>query len=97
MPGNRFRSSPKLVDLYIGQCSLKTRSEDILYHCNRHLSVDPINCEELNCRNPSVKSFKLTISLYDRDYMLLPENWPRGVYVRRFFSKQSPTINWEDY
>ena len=104
MPGNRFRGSPKQVELYIGQCTMKTRNEDIVYHCNKHLSVEPISCDELNCRTPNVKSFKLTIDLSDLEYMLQPENWPRGVYVRRFISGKSwnnsntvTAINWQDY
>ena len=98
-PSYNFRSAPKLVDVYVGRCITRTTCNDILNHCQEYLYVNPNSCVELNCKIPFTKSFKLTVDLSDRDYLLMPENWPRGVYVRKFYTAKflTTTEQIQDY
>ena len=85
-PRYNFRGTPKLMDIYVGRCMDRTTCNDVINHCEKYLFVKPNACVELNCKIPYTKSFKLTVDLADRDYLLRPENWPFGVYVRKFYT-----------
>ena len=79
--------APRVVDIYVGGCSLETTSQNIEDFCRKN-DVVCRKSEELKTKSEWYKSFKISITSGDRDKVLSPEIWPEGVFVRKFFSSR---------
>ena len=88
-----LRSSGRNMDLFIGRCELNTTIEDIKSHCRDSCNVNVIECIDLQSKSQYFKSFKINVSLSDRNRLLAPELWPEGIIVKKFFRRRSQTLN----
>ncbi|CAF2129717.1 unnamed protein product [Rotaria magnacalcarata] len=83
--GIKFRSVKKFYDLFIGQCELSVSCEDIKDYVKSEHSIEINEIEKLVTRNNSVNSFKINLSLTDRDKLLSGDLWPEGIVCRKFY------------
>lgn len=74
----------KIVDLFVGGCSLQSTTIIIEDHC-KSLDVNPSKVEELKTKSEWYKAFKISVNLSQREKLIDPKSWPVGVYVRKFF------------
>jgi len=76
------------LDIFVGGCSLDSTIEDITVHCvSKNISVKAVCL--LETRAPWYRAYKLTVTASDRDKLLVPEAWPDGIFVRKFFTAKT--------
>jgi len=80
------------LDIFIGGCSLESSIDDIKNHCSNKGIVVRNICD-LETRALWYKAFKLTVNADDREKLLVPEAWPEGVFVRKFFNARGTNDN----
>lgn len=66
----KFKCTKSYVDLYIGKCDTNDVGDHIVSYIKRNLNIDINKIEELKCRNPSSKSFKLNIEVRASEKLL---------------------------
>jgi hypothetical protein len=89
---NRMNNSsyePKLYDIYIGGCNVGCESMDVIRYCNSITKSDIIKCVELETRSELYKSYKVTLTVDDREKLLAFDYWPRGITVRKFYNSRA--------
>lgn len=87
---NSFAAAEPNRDVFISGVAADTTEEDLKSWITDHLKADLKFFEKIQ---PSAKrppgstsqSFRATVLLTDFNQMILPESWPTGVRVRRFF------------
>ena len=84
-----MKSAPKIVDLYVGNVNLGVTEEIVTRYVKDETDVSINKCTALKTRNPNYTSFKISVSLKDRDTLLSPDVWPEGVICRKFRSPRS--------
>jgi len=78
------------LDIFVGGCSLDSSIEDITVHCvSLNISVRAVS--PLVTKAQWYKAYKLTVAADDRDKLLVPEAWPDGIFVRKFFKARVNT------
>ena len=91
--GNKVTGSIKCAirnyDLYLGNCDLDIEENDIIKYVKDECNIDILYCNQLSTSSEYSKSFKLTTSLNDRDILLNPELWPKGIVCRKFYNSKS--------
>ena len=80
-----FTSAEKFYDLYIGNCSVNLTSENVVSFIKDEFNITVKHCEDLKTIKQYCKSFKVTMSLNQRESLLESHLWPRGIVVRKFF------------
>lgn len=90
--GETLRSAKKTVDIYVGNCDLNVTIESLSEYILNEMNVKIDNCEMLISRNTRSRSFKVTMSLTDRDKLLSPEVWPEDIICRKFFNPRKSKI-----
>lgn len=80
---DKIKSVPKLDYLHV----YRLDPQDIIDHLKQWANV--LKCEKLKSRNSDFySSYKMTIYEEDRNKLMSPTIWPRGVCVRRFFLRR---------
>ena len=74
----------RVFDLFIGGCNCETNVEDIKSYCN-DLGVDLKKVEILQTKSEWYRAFKISVFLSDRDRLMSPETWPKGIFIRKFY------------
>ena len=88
--GTKVNSTLKLTgvqrvfDLFLGGCMLDTTTNDIIDYC-KFSDIILKKCVQLNSKSEWYTSFKLSVVYDDREKLLVPEFWPQGSFVRRYF------------
>jgi hypothetical protein len=84
-----FRGADRPLDLYVGQCDLETTSEELVAYCKDVFEITIKEATELPSKSKYYKSFKLSMSYYDREILLDSNWWPTGVYIRKFYNSRN--------
>ena len=79
-----FAGSERVLDIYVGGCVVSSTAEQITEHCAAN-GVNAKKCELLQSTSEWSKSYKISVAAEDREKLLDPELWPRGVFVRKFY------------
>ena len=87
--GITIKGVVKKADLYVGNCDLNVNSEAIKEYIYKECKISIESCEELKSRNPSSKSFKVTLNIKDRNKLLSSDVWPEDIICRKFFSPRN--------
>lgn len=90
---DKFKCAKSFVDLYIGRCDSNVVGDDIVDFIKSNLNYDINKIEELKCRNPTSKSFKLNVEVTVREKLLTEDFWPRGIICRKFYSNRNYGAN----
>ena len=80
----------RIFDLYVGGCKADTTIVKLTEYCLKN-GVEVKNCEELQNTSDWVKSFKISVTLEDREKLLEADLWPCGITVRKFFKARART------
>ena len=83
--GLRGPSPNRIFDIYIGKCWKNTVEKNIIDYCKEECNIDVKSVSALETRSQYYKSFKISVPLLDRDFLLNPNIWPQGIIVRKFF------------
>ena len=89
-----MRSAPKYVDIYIGNVNLGVDADVVTKYIKDETDVDINKCIALKTRNPNYTSFKISVSLNNRETLLSADVWPKGVFCRKFHSPRSFNAKW---
>ena len=76
---------PRTLDIFVGGCILDTTVNKVINHCKKRGNLSFVECDILEIRSRRSKAFKVSVLAEDRDKLLVPEFWPIGVYVQKFF------------
>ena len=76
------------LDIFVGGLDRETTSDDIESHCNDNNIVFK-KIEKLTTKSLHQQPFKITVAATDREKYLIPEIWPKGVFVRKYFNPRS--------
>ena len=92
--GTQFRSAKKYLDVYIGNCDTDIDPVIVKNYVLKYINVNVAECQVINANNFK-KSFKITVLSTDRDKLLDPSVWPKGIICRKFYklSKKSVWFN----
>ena len=82
----------KDLDIYVGGLDVETTSVDIETHCNEN-NIIFTKIEKLATKSQNHQPFKITVAAADREKYLIPEIWPEGVFVRKYFNPRSSKNN----
>lgn len=85
-PNDKLKSAKTLREFYVGRCDLNVESNHIEEFVKENLNLNWLKVEELNCRNPYSKSFKIVIEAEFRENLLKEDFWPKGIICRKFFN-----------
>jgi len=76
------------LDIFVGGCSLESTLDDIKNHCiSKNINVK--NVCILETKAIWYKAYKVTVPASDRDRLLVPELWPHGVFVRKYYNARN--------
>ena len=76
------------LDIFVGGLDMETTSNDIESHCiDNNIVFKKI--EKLTTKSVHQQPFKITVAAIDREKYLVPEIWPKGVFVRKYFNPRS--------
>ena len=78
--------SEKVYDLYISGCISSTTVDTMRNYCVGSLNISPKDICEVGSNNRWIKSYKISVTESERDCLLKPECWPRGVSCRKWYS-----------
>ena len=81
----------KRSKVFISRLSPESTSKDIEDFINKTFKVSHITCEKLKTKHNSYASFKIDMVVTDSTNVFLPENWPDGVLVRKYFTPKNDT------
>ena len=84
-----FKGVDRFLDLYIGNCSEDVTSQSLIEYVSDECNVKVANCFELKTKIPNSKAFKISVSYNDREVLLTPKCWPKGIYCRKFYRSKS--------
>ena len=84
-----IKGAVRSADLYIGNCDLDVSEESLTKYIEEEVGVNAINCSILVSKNVRCKSFKVELSIKDRQKVLVPEIWPEGIIVRKFYNPRN--------
>ena len=84
-----MRSAPKCLDIYIGNVNLGVDVDIVTKYIKDETNVNIKSCIALKTRNPNYTSFKISVSLNDRETLLSADVWPEGVICRKFHSPRT--------
>lgn len=88
-----LKSAPKLSFVHLYRLDPDTSELKVAEYVSNVLGINVIGCERLNSRRPEAySSFKLTVDQMDEPQLLDPVNWPRGVCLRKFFTRNRPVV-----
>lgn len=90
----KFKSVSKRESLFISRLDAATEIKDIVQHLAK--TAPEVTCEKLTSKYPThYSSFKVTVNAQNLDTILDANQWPKGVYVTKFFyprrQNQPPT------
>ena len=90
MDGNKMvKSAPRIADIYVGNLDVNVTVEAIVDYVQNDIGVSIEKCEVLKSKNPNNSSFKLSLTLDNRNKLLDPEAWPEGIICRKFYSSRN--------
>ena len=72
------------LDLFVGGCSVDASEEEVKDHC-KDLGIEIKAIETLTTKVNWYKPFKITVEAEDREKLLKPDAWAKGIFVRKFF------------
>ena len=84
-----MKSAPKYYDLYVGRCNSQITIEILNEYLKDDLQIATHACEELECKIPNSKSFKISVSVDDRETLLNPNSWPVGIVCRKYYNRRN--------
>ena len=74
----------RVFDLFVGGCNVDTCTEDIKDYC-KNLEVNLKKVEILETKSDWYRAFKISMLQSDREKLMMPDSWPQGVFVRKYF------------
>lgn len=86
-----IKAVKQTADLYVGRCDPSVTEEALKNYINNEVNIMIENCECLagSVDDRRVKSFKVTVSLEDRDKLLSPSVWPENIRVRKYYNNRN--------
>ena len=76
-------------DLYVGRCNPLAKDEDIKKYIQDELKVKVLACNVISKTESPAKAFKVTLNSDDIEKLLEASIWPKGIRVRKYFSKSN--------
>ena len=80
-----LKGASRTTDLYIGNCDTDVTGDMLTQYISDIINVSIKHCEQLVTRYDNYNSFKLTVSVNDKDKLLSPDVWPDEVVCRKYF------------
>ena len=88
-----LRAAPKIHSLFLGGCFMDTTSDEVESHCDEVLGVKTIKVERLQTRSVWSSCFKIQVYAADKERLLDENKWPKGSYIRRFWTPRVDYYN----
>ena len=86
---NSFKGAIRMFDLYIGNCCEDASSQNLIDYISEECKIKVKSCIELKTKIPDSKAFKISVLDNDRDILLNPDKWPKGIICRKFYKNKS--------
>ena len=82
------------MDIFVGGCDKNSNEDGIKRHCAT-LGIQSIKIEQLTTRSEWYKAYKISMKATDREKLMLPDSWPQGIFVRKYFKPRIATNSTE--
>ena len=82
------------MDIFVGGCDKSSSEEGIKKHCE-NLGIQLMRTEQLTTRSEWYKAYKISMKATDREKLMLPDSWPQGIFVRKYFKPRKATNSTE--
>jgi len=76
------------LDIFVGGCSLQSTTDDISNHLTA-MNITVRDLSSLDTKATWYRAYKLTVQACDRDKLMVPEAWPEGIFVRKYFKPRN--------
>lgn len=86
-----LKSAPRFRMYYAGFWAKSVTSNDIISHLSS-LGVNVNVCTELKARHDSYRSYKFECDTDHQSVVLNPENWPKGILIKKFYEARKDGI-----
>ena len=80
--------------IFVGGCEKNSSEEGIKKHCE-NLGIQLMKIEQLTTRSEWYKAYKISMKATDREKLMLPDSWPQGIFVRKYFKPKKATNSTE--
>ena len=87
---NNLVGVQRMMDIFVGGCDKNSNEDGIKKHCET-LGIQLMKVEELTTKSEWYKAYKISMKATDKDKLMLPDSWPQGIFVRRYFKPR--TVN----
>lgn len=87
--GNIHAVTTKLVSVFVTKLAPDLESETLANYLKEQVSRDVI-CQKIVTEYTRYSSFKVTAECKEVGEMYMPQLWPEGAYVRRFYENRIP-------
>ena len=76
------------LDFFLGGCETDTTPEKVMNYIKNN-NIAAVNCVALVSKVEWYRPFKVTVKASDRNLLMTPEFWPRGVFIRKFYAPRT--------
>ena len=91
---NNLVGVQRIMDIFVGGCDKNSSEEGIKKHCE-NLGIQLMKIEQLTTRSEWYKAYKISMKATDREKLMLPDSWPQGIFVRKYFKPRKATNSTE--
>lgn len=91
---NNLVGVQRIMDIFVGGCDKSSSEEGIKKHCE-NLGVQLMKTEQLTTKSEWYKAYKISMKATDREKLMLPDSWPQGIFVRKYFKPRKATNSTE--
>lgn len=78
----------RYVSLFVSRLHHETSTEDMITYTKNKFNLD-VKCEKIDTLYKTHASFKVEFISEKSDILYMPEMWPAGVLVRKFYKARS--------
>ena len=86
-----MKSAVKTADIYVGNCELTVTCEELSKYIKDETNIAVLGCEKLKSKYnfPNYNSFKVCVSIKDRNLLLSPDIWPEEVVCGKYYTPRN--------
>ena len=77
---------------YVSNWDKETRTEDVEVHLKSFLNCQ-FEIEAINLNHSRFKAFRVSVDDSQEEVIVNPQNWPEGIYVKRYYFPRNKTSN----
>ena len=87
---NNLAGVQRIMEMFVGGCDKNSNEDGIKRHCVT-LGIELMKIEQLTTRSEWYKAYKISMKATDREKLMLPDSWPQGIFVRKYFKPRTAT------